>query len=528
MAMMVLMPYQSRAQLSIGGLTGAGSSIPATTGIGGSGNQEGGLTRFQSGASARRGMEIVPRLELGLVYTDNVAYSNTHKTGDFITEISPGIRITNGKGRFRGFFDYSLRTFTYARGSLPNSSQGVLNAGLTFEALPNHIYVDLGGQRSRSTRSLLGIQPADASRDVANVDTVSNYYISPYAIGSLSGMADYNIRYRKNIVRSGQKINDTNIDEIGAVLRQNKSNKRISLDLSVESNHVDYVSQRDYQAYRVESGINFILAPQFIVVGLIGQEWNDYLSNTRERYNNFGYGLRWRPAERILLDAQQTRRFFGNGHRVTFERRTPRSVISFRDVKDISLAVGLGGGGLQGPLFDLLFAQFASIEPDADKRTDLVNAYLRNNGLTGGTLPIQAIQTNSPTLRREQELTFSLLGTRRSITVLAGQTDTSALAGPLPGIGNLSGASAVKQQRIGVSFSHALSQRSSLQVSAVVQTSTDNGSDQNSKLRIYSIGYSEQFGRRLQLNAGVSRSDFGGQPYSYQELMIFSRVILRF
>ena len=54
---------------------------------------------------------------------------------------------------------------------------------------------------------------------------------------------------------------------------------------------------------------------------------------------------------------------------LTVEHRTPRTVWSFVDGQDVNTTAGANGTNSARTVFDLLYAQFASIAPDPAQRT---------------------------------------------------------------------------------------------------------------------------------------------------------------
>ena len=61
----------------------------------------------------------------------------------------------------------------------------------------------------------------------------------------------------------------------------------------------------------------------------------------------FGYGGEWTPNERTTLSAFRDKRFFGHGHRVAFNHRSPLSSWRFLDTRDEYLFPGQTGQGGQ-------------------------------------------------------------------------------------------------------------------------------------------------------------------------------------
>ena len=101
----------------------------------------------------------------------------------------------------------------------------------------------------------------------------------------------------------------------------------------------------------------------------------------RKGYATYGAGAVWTPSPRTSLTANFDERSFGRTHNLSFEHRTALTTWRISDSRSVSTVNGENGAGSRGTAYNLLFAQFASIEPDPVKRTDLVNSALLRSGI---------------------------------------------------------------------------------------------------------------------------------------------------
>lgn len=125
----------------------------------------------------------------------------------------------------------------------------------------------------------------------------------------------------------------------------------------------------------------YTVIPEVRLSARAGRESND-LAGVHQQYDTWGWGGTWTPTQRTRLEATRDHRFFGNAYNVHFEHRTPRTVWSFATGQDVNVTPLTAGAASPLTVFDLLFAQFASIAPDPVQRAALVDAFLLNNGLT--------------------------------------------------------------------------------------------------------------------------------------------------
>ena len=508
----------------VGGLSDSMSS-----GIGGVGGLGQSAVPNASG-SGRRGLTVTSRVEAGVTYTDNVGYSNNDRRSDFIFDVSPGIRITSNGGKVRGYFDYSLHAYAYASGTLPASLANELNGAATVEAVDRKVFIDVGGRITRATVSAFGVQPSDGSRDNPNVTEVRTYFVSPYARGRLFNQADYQLRYRGSVSSSeATPQSDATIQELSGFLQEDYPNRHIGWALQGGRTVVDYKTTRDIDASNARGVVSLLFTPQFRVFASAGREVNNFLTEEQRGYNTIGYGLRWRPSVRTRLEFEQQKRFFGEGHSFVFEHRAPLSAVRLSDVKDIVIGRGFDDVGSQGSLYDLLFTQFASTEPDPDKRAQLVNQFLQRNGFNGSAPVNSSVFASSTTLRRTQQLTYSLIGIRNTVTLFADRISSRLLDDAFAINGDFVRANEIRQRRVGATYAHALTANSTFNVTGTVQKANSAGDGQSANLRSIALAYTNRLAPRLFFSAGARRSfSSGSDAVSYDELSVFGRVTLQF
>ena len=472
----------------------------------------------------------MPRIETGITYSDNVGYSATERRSDFIYELSPGIRVSSYGGRIRGFFDYTLRGLTYASGTLPATVQNELNGLATLEAVERKVFIDVGGRITRATISAFGVQPTDATRENPNTTEVRTYYVSPYARGRLFSQANYELRYRGSVSSSEQTpASDATVQQFLGYLREDYPNRHIGWAVEGSRTIVNYKVTRDIDGSAIRTVLRLIVNPQFLVFGTAGRETNNFLSEEQRGYTTIGYGLRWLPSTRTRLELEQQRRFFGSGHSFVAETRTPRSALRLIDLKDIVVGRGFDNIGSQGSIYDLLFSQYASIEPDPEKRAVLVNQTLQRNGFNGNTPVNSSVFASSTTLRRDQQLSYSLIGKRNTLTLLLGQTNSRLLDNATVINGDFARASEIRQRRIGATYAHALTPTASVNVTGLFQQVSSPTDSQTSNLRSLSFGYTSRLAPKLFFSAGARKSfSSGNDLVSFDELSVFGRLSLRF
>lgn len=461
---------------------------------------------------------VTPRVAVSETVTDNVRLSNTNPQSEQITEITPGIRINIAGTRLKTYFDLGLSQLIYAQGTSDNRTevQNALNTFGTFEAIDNWAFVDFNGTISRQSVSAFGTQSADNTSVNANQAEVSNYRISPYVRGRLGYMADYEARYSRSTTRS-DSATASDVDTADALLKLSGNSAFRNLGWLADASRqtVSYSAGRTTEANRINLGLTYTLTPQLNVFASGGREDNNFVSMDKERSATHTVGLNWSPSETTKLSASRSKRPFGDAHSVNFEHRSARTVWRFTDSRDVSATPSQTGFGSIGSIYDLLFSQFASTEPDPIARAALVNAYLQTYGINPSATVVSNFLSSAVSVQRRQDLSFSLLGLRDTITFVATRTESNRLDTVSAALDDLANASQVRQTGLSVNYAHRLTPDYSLGVLWSQQRTSGDNNSQETRLRSLNLNVAGRVGKRTTAVVGVRHvvSD-GLSPYS--------------
>lgn len=477
--------------------------------------QQGATTPGQQ-STGRRSFYVEPRVSGTQTFTDNVYLSDANKRGDSITQATVGLRAASDVGRIRGYFDYSLSKLLYANATEKSSTQNSLNAFGTAELVENWAFVDAGGNISRQAISAFGTQSLDPNTNNSNSTEVSNFRISPYVRGRALGQLNYEARYTAAITRS--KSNQaSDIDQTDASVRigSDPAVGKLSWSSDFTRQDVDYSLGRDTQSDRLRLVLTYSVNPQVNVFAIAGRESNNYTSINKETHGSGGLGANWALSDRTRVAAEAENRFFARTHRITFEHRTPRTVWKYTDSKDVTTNSGQGSIGSIGTLYDLFFAQFASIQPDPILRAQMVTAFLQANGLNPNGPSTGGYLASGVSVQRRQDLSLALLGVRDTVTFIASRSDSSRIDGaPLTG-DDLQFTPSLSQRNLSVSYSRRLTPDASLNVLAAHQKTAAAAGLQGNTLKTVNVSLSSRLGLKVSGTVGFRRSVFDGStPYT--------------
>ena len=468
--------------------------------------------------AARRGWVIVPRVSVSETFTDNATLGSAARQSDLVTEISPGVSVQSNSGRLKGSFDYSLRNFLYAQGSQGNRSQNSLNTFGSLEAVEKWLYVDFSGLVSRQTISAFGTQVASDTSTNANSTETATFRLSPYVRGRLGSFADYNVRYSHSETSSKSAL-ATNVatDDFSASLSGLTRLSRISWGLDASRQSVGYGSSRKNESDRLNGQLFYLYSPELKFTTRYGVEANNYSTLTKEPRSSFGYGADWSPSERTQLSVFRERRFFGDGHTITFNHRLPRSVVRFTDTRDVSVLPNqLTSVGL-GTYYDLLFSQLQSAIPDPVLRAQQVNALLQQSGIAPNSTVTANFLTSRASVRRRQELSLVLNGLRNTVTYTFFQStaeSVSAAAVPLPD--DFSASGVVKQRGMSSNYSHRLTALTSINSLGSWTRNSGSTAGLENTMKLLNVNVSTKLSPKTSASFGI-RTTVSSGATSYRE-----------
>lgn len=485
-----------------GGTTGSGASVA---------NQASGPPSAETGTPARA-WAIKPRIRLTETLSDNVAINRSqgNKEGDLITQLSPGIRIDGKSARLKALFDYALNAQMYAKTDY-SRTQNSLNSFATLEAVDNWLFVDANARIAQQSISAFGAQSPGTSSINANSTETRTFGLTPYIRGELGGLVDYSLRHNRSTTRSdANRIANIDLSEWAGQVKGSTPFRNLQWAADAITQSADYSTGRKTDASRFTGRLTYAITPQFRIIGSGGWEENNYASVDQQGRTTHGYGFDWNPTERTKFSAFKERRFFGDGHNISFSHRFPKSSIRFTDTRNVSVLPNQFASQGYGDVYDLIAAQFASL-PEPDRTTAIQNFFLANPTLDPNAQVTSSFLTSRATIQRRQQLSLVFLGARNSITLLANRNLSQSTLASAGAVDDFTQASEIRQQGFSVNYSHRLSSLSTLNALLSRQESTGSGTNTlKTTTNLYQLNLSTKLGAKTLGSLSVRHSDSDG------------------
>jgi uncharacterized protein (PEP-CTERM system associated) len=420
---------------------------------------------------------------------------------------------------------YSLTGLVYARDSSSNTAYHTLAGSGRLELVPDRAGINLAASASRQAISAFGTQSADESLNNANQAQTFSYSLSPYLTGRLLGNVGYQAQIAYNDSRSDASI-DTDTRSLDVSLGLSGRLAALGWGLNASRLVSETADQPRLHNGRLTGSLNYLADVDLQLMLRAGREVDNLRTGESESTTTWGVGLRWTPTVRTSLNLDFDRRFFGRSYSAQFSHRMARTIWTLNDSRSLSVP-GVSGRGIVS-LYDLFFAQFASLEPDVTRRDVLVRDFLAANGLSGSdTIVVPGFLSAGPTVQRTQTAAVAYNGRRATLTVTALRTRSSTAADENTD-GTLTNGQNVRQQGLTFSLSHRLTPEASVVVTLSQRRTAGNETEATTDLRSIVATWSSRLGPYTNVSLGLRHSRFDSETNPYHESAVIGTIRMRF
>ena len=476
---------------------------------------------------APRPFILTPVLTIGQSFTDNADPTAVTRKPDWVATISPGIRIVSRTGSLVGSLDYALNANIHSRGTGGSEIQNALAAAFVAEVIEKRAFVDVKSSISQQSISAFGVISATTQQANRNRTEVSTLSLTPFARGNIAGIVDIDARasYGKTHSKSSLARDSENSS---ASLQASGRAGKLGWVADVGNQTSNYESGRRTHTGRVGGGLTFTPDIDLRFSGRLGRESTDVINGRTEQNTTWGGGVDWTPTERTLVNLQADHRYFGTSRSVTLQHRLARSIFRFTDSQDATT----NSTGTTGPgtftAYDLIFAQFASLEPDVVRRDVLVRNYLAANGINPSSGLGSGFLSSAVSLLHRQDASMALQGQRSSVLFGFFRTETRRLDRLATGGDDLSRTSLLRQLGYNLTLAYRLTPTASMNVGVLRQKTLDSGSFAGNDQRTLNVSLTDQIGLRTSLSLSLRHVNFDSVAFPYTENGVAATLSMRF
>jgi uncharacterized protein (PEP-CTERM system associated) len=483
------------------------------------------------GGAPPRGFYLTPSISAGATLTDNVRLSETNPQSDLILQLTPGVQIGGQSGRVRGFLDYAGTASLYVKDQERGNFSNSLNARVNAEAVENWLFIDAYADISQEFISPFGSQSTDPSLINENSTEVVTLGISPYITGQVGGLVNYRASANYTLTNSGTSAApDSRL--WGGDLSIDGSTRFPKLGWGITSTYEEYDFSNSTEPTKdlfTVASLSYAITPYLRVSARANTETSNVLNQEKQTTSGWGWGVNWSPSPRTNLSMTNDERFYGSSWDYAFDYRTPNTVWRLTSSQALTTGANSGGRGSPGSPFDLLFSQFARIEPDPVLRAQLVNTFMRANGIDSNASLNTGFLPTEVTEERRQEASVAYVGKRSTITFNAFQTYARSLASAaLAPDDDFANGNILRQRGFGVDWAHRLTPLSSVNLRVDQTRTSESLSDRETKLWTVEAEWLTQLAPRVDLSVRARRTIFTSPTSPYHESALIADLTMTF
>ena len=447
--------------------------------------------------------------------------------GEFVAEVRPGLQLSSRSGRVVGSLNYALGLSHHSRNYDGQNVQHQLNGSFSAEAVERWMYVDGSATVSQQTVSAFGQQSAPgSSQDNRNRIEVATVSLSPYVRGVFGSAVNYEARFTGNATNGRHSIAADSSGTSASVSLSSVAagGSAIGWSLLALTQTSDFRAGRETQSDRYSASLNYTADADLNFSLRGGQESNDVASVSKTTHTNWGAGVTWRPTPRTRAQLDTDDRYFGRSYRVLLEHRLASSSVQFTSSRDSSNGSDSSGAGQRITLYQVFFAQFASIQPDPVLRDLLVLDFLRAQNLDPNIVVSGGFLNTAVTVQQRHQLTLSYAGMRMAASVQAFASSSRVLDAAAITPANQD----TRQWGYLANASYRLTPTASVALTSSRLLTQANATQSGTELKSLSLSLSDQLGRRTSASISVRYSVFNSATDPYREAGITASLSQRF
>lgn len=468
---------------------------------------------------------IKPTANLDFTATDNATPGRGEKRDEFITRVSPGVRIEAASARLKGSLAYQWHQNFYANNSVPDGDQQSLRADGRLELVEQLLFVDASANIAQQPISAFGTQGVGNELANANRSETTSWQWSPYLKGNLGSTLQYEMRYRflqtdtKAGVQAqyGDTLNHTWSGRLGGATPL----ARLGWSVSAEQQNIEVGTRSELRSERLLGSLDYRIDARIKLSLLAGGESDNYnLAELRSR-RNVGAGFEWTPTERTLLSLQHQRRSYGDDFNLIFNHRTALSSWRLSDSRSVVLPGQQNATAPTSAAYALLDQQLSRAYPDAAERAGVVMQTLQQLGISADALVYGNLFSAQPFIQRRQEASMTLTGANNTVTLTLQRSTSDRLGTGVGLVDDFATSANIRQSGLSGSWAHKLSPHSTLTFNTVASRSEGDSAAQETQLKSLSVLLTTRLGHRTSATAGLRQTQFDrtvGEGYDEQAL----------
>ncbi|MDO8958540.1 MAG: TIGR03016 family PEP-CTERM system-associated outer membrane protein [Rhodocyclaceae bacterium] len=489
----------------------------------------------QTGGQKPPNWQITPSIAIDGTYTDNVNLAATNQKSDFITRISPGIRIDGQSARASVNLNYQWQHYAYANSSARSNQQQSLAANGKLELVEQWLFLDASHNISQQAVSAFGTQGVGNELLNANRTEVSSYRLSPYIQGRLANVADYQLRYSGTHTSSDAGALSGGTATTTAAWNGQLAGVTplalLSWAVNVDNQTINHSSGFTSQNDRLYGTLTYLVVPSVRLSVSAGSESDNYLAGVERKKSTTGLGIEWAPSERTKVALKKDRRSFGDAYNADFTHRTALSAWRLSDSRGVRVPTADMALASRGTIYDLLYLQLASDPRFRDNpiaRAAEVERQLALTGIPANAQVFGTALTSQAFIERRQMASFALTGVNNTVTFALDRSNSQRIGAGLGLVDDFTNNPEIRQSGFTTNWAYKMTPHEVLTLTALTSRSVGANNAETS-LKSLSLRLTTQLGVKTSASVGLRKTHFEGTTgIGYDEQALTGAVLFKF
>lgn len=447
---------------------------------------------------------FTPSIGLDETWSDNINLApRGSEQSDFVTTISPALRVTRFGPRVTASFNYNPQLLYYARGTNGTQLRNYLDGSLSATVVDNLLFFDALTSISQSNISPYGTLAANSVNASGNRAETRTYSLGPTLRSRFGNDFSYSAAYRFSGTTSDNSAYAANhTNSLVAQFESGTSLRNFGYGADISRIEQSYGRAGDVVQETVGTTLTYVLSPTFRLRGRIGYDRNSYPTSSQADLKGASYsgGFDWTPSQHTALNAQVGHRYFGPTANITFRETTSRFAVTARYSRDQTTSTGAGLALVANPNYVLVDQFLRPTIPDPVLRAIAVASALQQAGLSTSPFQTTDFLSNQLFLQKVAQASVGFFGLRNTVTLDASRSETRALSNINVGFDVFDQSQQYRTTSYTASLSHRLGPRTTANVSASKVHNQAVIGFGDTRQRVFSVGASRQIQKNLSAN----------------------------
>jgi hypothetical protein len=262
--------------------------------------------------SAEGEWQVEPSLKVASTYSDNIDLEPNGRS-DLVLEVSPGISVNRSGRRLSVNLDYKLQNLVYQDNSGRDKNNHRLSSDINSEILTDTLFLDFNSSISQQLTSRRASGSSDVISGAGNFSDVSTYSVSPYWQQRLDDIANFELRYTYDMVKSDSSVSrgDSDSNGVSFDIENGFATGRINWNISYDNQQISYDDggKSDTELTHARIGYQLTRSLNALISGIDeNNEFSGGRGNNNPEDSFYGAGFTWTPSQDFSLTALYNKR----------------------------------------------------------------------------------------------------------------------------------------------------------------------------------------------------------------------------